>query len=103
MHCVRFEMRLNRLLDDRASPESDLELVEHARECPDCAELLTGNELLLRVVETCDRPSPGPDLAVRVAAQFESGWRQSRRRSWTLALPAVAARLLLAFRGWQLV
>ena len=38
MHCVRFEMRLNRLLDDRASPDSDLELVEHARECPDCAE-----------------------------------------------------------------
>ena len=68
MHCVRFEMRLNRLLDDRASPDSDLELVEHARECPDCAELLTANELLLRGIESCDGPFAGPDLAVRVAA-----------------------------------
>jgi hypothetical protein len=103
MHCVRFEMRLNRLLDDRASPDSDMELVEHARECPDCAELLTGNELLLSGIESCDGPFAGPDLAVRVAAEFEGGWRQSRRRSWTWTLPAVAAGLLLAFGVWQLL
>lgn len=103
MHCVRFEMRLNRLLDDRASPNSDLELFEHARECPDCAELLTGNELLLSGIESCDGPFADPDLAVRVAAEFEGGWRQSRRRSWTWTLPAVAAGLLVAFGVWQLL
>jgi hypothetical protein len=101
MHCVRFEMRLNRLLDDRASPDSDLELVEHARECPDCAELLTRNELLLSAIESCDGPSAGPDLAVRVVAELESGGRQSRRRSWTWTVPAVAAGFLLAFGVWQ--
>ena len=103
MHCVRFEMRLNRLLDDRASPDSDLELVEHARECPDCAELLTGNELLLSAIETSDGPTAAPDLAVRVAAEFENGWRQSRRRSWSWTIPAVAAGLLLAFGVWHLL
>jgi hypothetical protein len=103
MHCVRFEMRLNRLFDDRASPDSDLELVEHARECPDCAELLAGHELLLRAIVTCDGPSPGSDLAVRVAAEFENGWRQSRRRSWSWTVPAVAAGLLLAFGVWHLL
>jgi hypothetical protein len=103
MHCVRFEMRLNRLLDERASPDSDLELVEHARECPECAELLTGNELLLSGIESCDRPIAGPDLAVRVAVELESDWRQSRRRSWSWTVPAVAAGLLLAFGVWHLL
>src|SRR5260370_672576 len=94
-------MRLNRLLDDRASPDSDLELVEHARKCPDCAELLTGHELLLSAIETSDGPSAAPDLAVRVAGEFKNGWRQSRRRSWSWTIPAVAAGLLLAFGVWH--
>jgi hypothetical protein len=97
MHCVRFEMRLNQLLDDRALPDSDLELVEHARECPDCAELLGGHELLLHGLETCEAPSAGPDFAVRIAAEFAGNSRRRRWQRWAWSVAAVAAGLLLVF------
>jgi hypothetical protein len=103
MHCVRFEMRLNQLLDDRVSPDSDPDLVEHARECPDCGELFLGQEFLLQGIEAFDEPSAGPDLAVRVAAEAAAGSRRSRRRSWARFVPAVAAGLLLAFGVWHLL
>ncbi len=103
MHCVQFEVRLNRLLDDRHNPESDLELVEHARECPACAELLFAHETLLRGVELrrFDEPTVGRDLAVRVAAQFARGSRDSAWRRWSWSFATVAAALLLALAMWH--
>jgi hypothetical protein len=105
MHCVQFEMRLNHLLDDRRDPDSDLELAEHARECPCCAELLFGHEMLLRGVEMrmLDEPTAGRDLAVRVAAEVAGGSRRSSWRHWSWTIPTVAASLLLAFAVWHRV
>src|SRR6516225_6236482 len=67
MHCVRFEMRLNELLDERISPDTDRELLNHAEDCPDCAELLAGHELLLSGREWFE-PTIVADFSVRVAA-----------------------------------
>lgn len=103
MHCVRFEMRLNELLDERLSPDSDLELMEHARECPQCAELLAGHELLLAATERFDAPYPQADFAVRVAAQVAAESRRSSQRSWFWTAPAVAAGVLIAFGLWRAV
>jgi hypothetical protein len=103
MHCVQFELRLNRLLDDRRDPESDLELVEHSRECPVCAELLFAHETLLRGVEArqLDEPVAGRDLAVRVAAEVARGSRETAWRRWSWSLATIAAALLLALAMWH--
>jgi hypothetical protein len=101
MHCVRFEMRLNELLDERVSPDSDLELLEHADDCPACAELLAGHELLLAVSEQFEVPCPKADFAVRVAAQVSSEKRCSAQWNWIWTAPAVAAGVLIAFGLWR--
>jgi hypothetical protein len=98
MHCVQFEMRLNQLLDDRGDLDSDLELAEHARECPACADLLVGHELLLQGVaaEALNEPAVGRDFAVRVAAEVARSARESSWRRWSWTMPTIAAALLLA-------
>jgi hypothetical protein len=101
-------MRLNELLDERSPPDADLELVEHARDCSDCADLLAGHELLLDGVETVESPGPGPDFAVRVAANYavrvaaESADAQRPLwRSWMWSVPAIAAAALVAIGLWR--
>jgi hypothetical protein len=103
MHCVQFEMRLNQLLDDRRDPECDLDLAEHARECPGCADLLIDHETLLHGVELrrFDEPSAGPDLAVRVAAEVAHGSGDSAWRRWSWSVGTVAAALLLTLALWH--
>ncbi|HEV3418471.1 MAG TPA: hypothetical protein VG056_16735 [Pirellulales bacterium] len=102
MHCVQFEMRLNELLDERSSPDADLELVEHARDCSDCADLLAAHELLLDGVETLESPGAGADFAVRVAAELADA-RRPRWRSWIWSVPAVAATALIAVGLWRVL
>ncbi len=118
MHCVEFERRLNELLDNRLPVDSDSELNSHANECCDCAELLAGQELLVRGMaalcgagsaqecgsadeawkrDSLDRvavPAAGAHLAVRVAAEVCAA--QRRRLSWWWMLPALAASVLIA-------
>jgi hypothetical protein len=103
MHCVQFEMRLNQLLDDRRDPGSELELAEHARECPNCADLLLGNEMLLQGVamRMLDEPIVGRDLAVRVAAEVAASSYESSWRRWSWIIPTVAAAMLLAVALWH--
>jgi hypothetical protein len=103
MRCVQFELRLNQLLDDRRDPDSDLELAEHARECPDCADLLLGHEMLLQGVATekLDEPAAGRDFAVRVAAEVANSARDSSWRRWNWTIPTIAAALLLALAFWH--
>ena len=98
MHCVQFEMRLNQLLDDRRDPECDLDLAEHARECPGCADLLVAHETLLRGVELrrFDEPSAGRDFAVRVAADVARSSGDSAWQRWSWSVGTIAAALLLA-------
>jgi hypothetical protein len=88
-------MRLNELLDERASPESDRELLDHAEDCPDCAELLAGHELLLRGQEWFE-PTIGADFSVRVAAAFDGQNQRSNWRRWAGSFTAIAAGLLMA-------
>lgn len=95
MHCVRFEMRLNELLDQRVSPAADRELLDHAQDCPECAELLAGHDLLTSGLERFE-PSVAPDFSVRVAAQFADESRRSWRTRWIGSITAIAAGLLLA-------
>jgi hypothetical protein len=94
-------MRMNELLDERVSPDSDLELMEHARDCPACAELLAGHELLLAATERFEEPCPQADFAVRVAAQVAAETRRAGRRNWIWTAPAVAAGVLIAFGLWR--
>ncbi len=103
MHCVQFEMRLNQLLDDRRDPECDLDLAEHARECPGCADLLVAHETLLRGVELrrFDEPSAGRDLAVRVAAEVARSSGDSAWQRWSWSVGTIAAALLLALALWH--
>ena len=110
MHCVRFEMRLNQLLDSRVAPDSDLELLEHAAECPECGELLAGHELMLEAIGRLEAPSVGADFAVRVAAQIASNpqptsrWASAPgfRRTWLWTIASVAAGLLIAVGLWRI-
>jgi hypothetical protein len=95
MHCVRFEMRLNELLDERASPEADPELLDHAQDCSECAELLAGHDLLVNGLERFE-PSLGRDFSVRVAAHFADQNRRSSRGRWLGSLAAIATGVLLA-------
>ncbi|HEY2148833.1 MAG TPA: hypothetical protein VGH32_12910 [Pirellulales bacterium] len=95
MHCVRFEMRLNELLDERASPEADRELLDHAQDCSPCAQLLAGHELIFNGLERFE-PSVPLDFSVRVAAQFADRSRRSWRGRWIGSVTALAAGLLLA-------
>jgi hypothetical protein len=46
MQCHEFEQRLNDLLDERQSPESDPLLVGHAAQCADCRQFLVGQRIL---------------------------------------------------------
>ncbi len=95
MHCVRFEMRLNELLDERASPAADRELLDHAQDCPECAELLAGHELLVSGLGRLE-PSVAPEFSVRVAAQFTERSRRSWRGRWIGTIAALAAGLMMA-------
>jgi hypothetical protein len=51
MQCVEFETRLNDLLDERLLPAGDAALVEHARDCAVCSELLAAHDVLLEGVQ----------------------------------------------------
>jgi hypothetical protein len=125
MHCVQFETRLNDLLDERRRPSRDRQLVEHARRCHECADLLASQELLLAGLETlacaetsrglgarrvwetanCRDASPrrsAPiDITLRVALAVADERRASRRKHWLWLVPAVAASLLVAIVAWR--
>jgi hypothetical protein len=65
MQCHEFEQRLNDLLDERLSPERDQILSVHAAQCPDCRQLLVGQQVLLEGL----RMGPGVGLRDRFAAE----------------------------------
>ena len=101
MHCVRFEMRLNQLLDERSPLDADRELAAHAHECPECADLLSGHELLLEAVDGMAAPSVGADFAVRVAAASTARTGRAAWSPWLWSIPVAAAALLIALGLWR--
>ena len=80
MNCVRFEMRLDELLDERLPPDSDAELNEHAETCPHCARLLADHQALLEAIEVLG-PAGGCEAIWR--REFWRKLRQESRFRWT--------------------
>jgi anti-sigma factor RsiW len=69
MNCVRFEMRLDELLDERLPADSDTELNEHVETCRHCAQLLADHQALLEAIESLGRSEARGDLATRILAE----------------------------------
>ncbi len=113
MHCVQFETRLNDLLDEREPPGDDRQLIEHARRCDECADLLAGHEMLLADLQslacagsldgprTLRRPAAPVDFSLRVALAVADERRAARRNGWFWLIPALAASLLVAVVAWR--
>src|SRR5262245_172997 len=100
MNCQEFEHRLNAILDERGDPTTDSRLLAHARYCPQCRELITGQRLLLSGVRKLTMPELGEDFSRRVMAQVvvRPAAVVSAGRAW-LALGVIlasAAAVLLA-------
>lgn len=64
MRCVDFEARLNDVLDERAAPESDPELVRHSQTCVNCAEQMQWHLQILSAVHPPVMPN---SIADRIA------------------------------------
>jgi hypothetical protein len=106
MQCHEFEHRLNCLLDDRQSPESDQLLVAHASGCERCGQLLIGQRLLLAGLRHGVASAAGSQLAQNVVAEYQAVPMDARvldggamrRRAWQVLawLAATAAAFVVA-------
>lgn len=86
MRCSDFLDRLQRQLDDRVNPESDRELMRHARQCPACGEQLGAWR---QVSQVLSRPSVSLDRVPMVAS--------SRGPVFVRALQGLAVAAVLAW------
>lgn len=68
MRCEEFEIRLNEVLDERRTFSSAPELVEHARQCGACGELVRGYQTMLAGL-SCERPAAPAWLTERVVQE----------------------------------
>jgi len=104
MQCVEFEHRLNRLLDQRLSPDDDEQLAAHVIQCDECAGLYHAQHRLFAGLEA-GRPVAPVDLAQRVAQQrhVELARKQSARRNirWGVLLASAASLGGLALLSLQ--
>lgn len=103
MSCLQFENRIHELLDDRRSLHTDPLLLDHARSCTACQELLNDYCWLQPVAF-----ANADNLRARVAAvaDLKLKRRTGSRRPVTKAVFAaagIAAALLLvlSFAGWN--
>jgi hypothetical protein len=97
MQCNAFEMRMQRLLDQRLRPEQDDQLRSHADVCAECREMLSGQERLFTALELSEIPPLSDGFTDRVLQSLERrpGSNQFTTRHMSLAL-AIAATLLIA-------
>jgi len=126
MNCVRFETRLDELLDERLPADSDAALNEHVETCRHCARLLADHQALLEAIESLGRPEVRGDLATRILAEAtsKSGFmepvfmataispaaggsqradvaqRTARRAAWIAAMVAAALLVAVGVREW---
>jgi hypothetical protein len=98
MRCETFQWQMHQLLDQRALPEDDPQLQQHAQHCPGCRALLEGQQRLFEGLAVTHVPEPSADFARRVVSQAVARPAARRYRYARLGtgLLAVASCLLLA-------
>jgi hypothetical protein len=119
MHCAAFESRLQHLLDERARPEDDDALVDHAAHCPVCREVLEVQAGVFDTVRDWSVSNLDVDLDVnlvervldcvavpeRVAAAkrpaSSRSWIADHRRLFVQMLVAMAATVAICATIWQ--
>ena len=102
MHCEKFETLWNEALDERRAPEDDAQLMAHAAECRQCAELLTTADALFIGLEGRAAVEPPADLAERVLADFNRPASRFGRPALAVALLAMAASIAVVVAlSWQ--
>ena len=69
MHCKQFEVRLDHLLDQRLSPDTDYELQAHTYECEACRNLLSYHSQVMQHLELKPIPMPSTNFAQRVVTR----------------------------------
>jgi hypothetical protein len=104
MQCVEFENRVNRLLDNRLSPDDDDELADHARDCEGCASLLHAQHVLFAGLHA-GRVAAPVDLADRVVSRRHTEITRSRTTwrnvGWAVLLASAAGLAGLAVMALQ--
>ncbi len=96
MNCETFESRLNDLLDQRLSPETDSLLQAHAGACSDCRDRLAAQAVLWEALAFSNVPEPPSGFARQVVAEVMPTRRPPRLSRTLVAVAAVAALVLIA-------
>jgi hypothetical protein len=97
LNCAAFKSRLDSVLDSWRSPQLDLPLRAHARDCRPCARWLATQMALLDSVQDISTPELRPDFALQVVQTVKiERQRQHRQRLRAMGYAAVAASVLIA-------
>ncbi|MBC8354817.1 MAG: hypothetical protein H8E66_22805 [Planctomycetes bacterium] len=101
MQCVKFEQRLQQLLDDRRVVERDELLREHAGKCDACDALIRSQRKLFNAINahtmyTAEQSQCPSDMGVRVLDQNRLDGKSRRKRRLLVAALATAAALMIA-------
>lgn len=96
MNCDDFEARIHQRLDERCSLSDDSRLLEHASECPDCADVLETYGNMFRQIGRCQPPPLDEDFSRRTvrAAMHDSA------RLGTRHVPKESHRRLVRASQW---
>jgi hypothetical protein len=98
MQCEAFERRLQQLLDERQRPEFDRNLLRHAEQCSECAEILAVQELLFASLQEDTPEGLDDNFAERVVQRSLSSPASGASAGIKLLITgAIAALLLLMF------
>ncbi len=101
MQCVKFEERLQQLLDERVAVETDRGIVEHAQSCPMCQSTLRAQDRLFTGLRAMSIPPAPRDLGHRVLDQMYITRRATQRRRWIVISLATAASLIVALLSFM--
>lgn len=107
MNCNDAQNLIQAYADMELDPASSLEMEQHLRSCPACAQTL-GDILRLRSTVKAGAPyhKPGPELTNRIHATLQKaggaqpGQHRAQRQTWLRAGAALAAAVVLA---WTIV
>lgn len=96
MQCAEFEARVHNVLDQRAAPDSDAELVEHASNCERCAQIMHAQRSLFDGLRSPIEQATSVHFGHQVldALKVEKANRV-RRRSIAFGLATAAALMVM--------
>jgi len=108
MNCQDMRLLLHAYLDDELGAADSLAVARHLAGCADCTQRLRAYTRLRDDVRAAGLYRPAPSaLRARIAARLPHRADTPRvpRRSWRMALAALAALFVIAavFAGWQTV